>query len=173
MKYSITLYDLLQCHDLFFYKLLNFLSLYDIITLSGINKFCNTLSSSNIIWDKFMTAYKRYENQEDYDKCVQINNYETFKLFFTLTAIKNRIQYEHNEVILYNSKCIPNKSRFYGKRHYIKNLKGIGRLIYLEKLYIDENELFYMPKEIGNLVNLVKLDLSSNHLSMLPEELEI
>lgn len=47
----------------------------------------------------------------------------------------------------------------------------IGKLIRLNKLRLDRNDLDALPVEIGRLTNLEQLDLDSNQLSLLPAEI--
>lgn len=47
----------------------------------------------------------------------------------------------------------------------------IGRLIHLETLYLNHNDLLSLPAEIGNLENLQNLYLSRNQLQSLPPEI--
>lgn len=47
----------------------------------------------------------------------------------------------------------------------------IGRLVHLESLYLNHNDLQTLPPEIGNLESLQSLSLSRNQLQSLPAEI--
>lgn len=56
-----------------------------------------------------------------------------------------------------------------------QGLKGLSdnlfKYDFLEKLYLNQNKLHWLPVEIGSLRNLTFLDLSQNNLSDLPPEI--
>jgi Leucine-rich repeat (LRR) protein len=47
----------------------------------------------------------------------------------------------------------------------------IGKLIYLQTLYLCHNNLATIPDTIGNLINLTILDVNNNKLSVLPNSI--
>lgn len=67
------------------------------------------------------------------------------------------------------------KGKFEALDFSIQGLKALSpnlfKYTFLEKLYLNQNKLQWVPAEIGSLRNLTFLDLSQNNLSELPPEI--
>ncbi len=136
--------------------ILTFLDLLDIVNCSLINKQFNIVSKNDLIWEQlFENAFYRTI------KYPTNNFYKNY-----LKQIKIDKYIVEREIIDIDARDVNCKGR--GITYLPKK---IGKLTYLEKLYLQKNNIHTIPIVICKLSNLRTLNLSHNWLKIIPQEI--
>ncbi len=109
------------------------------LDLPSLVNFCssNKFIEKNLCLKDEIWIYKLRKDFPDFQKINGKSFRDLYKLLYSLTNLKEKLERRENIYELYN----------------------------LQELYLDNKRLTEIPKEIGDLINLRELDLHNNYLN--------
>jgi len=131
--------------------------------MEGISEFTNNIQ------DISDAGYQVNEmDLETRDKKESIPSGEITDINFQRAILENLRKNDWSKVSLSDLK---NMRSLKATEKGIRDISGIGKLINLEEIYLDRNEISTIPSEIGNLIDLDSLYLLNNEIESVPAEL--
>jgi hypothetical protein len=132
-----------------------YLSFFDIMKCTTINKQFNHVSKNGLLWKKM--------SERDYSEKIDSNYAKNYIGHYKLYNFLRRHRQHHE---------IRNDNGLNLSREKLKSIPSeICLMTSLKRLYLRENKLRSLPVELGRMTNLISLELQNNKLESIPSEI--